>query len=87
MLCRILSNLKNPFSSIKFQDDTDIKPDASSGSSQGSASAADEQQTIQPEQVKEVLLKEAEKEGIEVADSKTSKKKKSKFFIEYLQSI
>ena len=65
--------VKNPFSSIKFQDDTDIKPDASYSSSQGSASATDEQQSIQPEQVKEVLLKEAEKEGIEVADSDVDK--------------
>jgi parvulin-like peptidyl-prolyl isomerase len=66
-------SVQNPFSSIRLQNDADIKSDASSGSSQSSASAADEQQNIQPEQVKEVLLKEAEKEGIEVADSDVDK--------------
>ena len=65
--------VQNPFSSTELQDDSDIKSDASSGSSQSSASAADDQQSIQPEQVKEVLLKEAEKEGIEVADSDVDK--------------
>lgn len=65
--------VKNPFSSLELQDDTDIISEASSGSSQRSASATDEQQSIQPEQVKEVLLNEAEKEGIEVADSDVDK--------------